>query len=213
MGRGTKVAAPVSGRARTPRASGRFLLRLEPGLHKLLRATAADAGQSLNDLCARKLAATGHALEYACVPAAILQRAATQLGGALVGLALYGSFARGTAAPDSDVDLLLVVESGVPLTRELYRRWGEERLRWGGREVEVHFAHLPSPSTSFGGFWAEVALDGIVLFERGLRLSRALIAVRREILAGRVERRAVHGQAYWTDAAPGSGVFVETEMA
>jgi hypothetical protein len=48
----------------------------------------------------------------------------------------------------------------------------------GGSSIAA-YVDLPS----FGGFWADVAIDGIVLFERGLLLSRALIAVRREILA------------------------------
>ncbi len=204
MQRGTTRGRVGSGPVPRPRASGRFLLRLDSGLHELLRRTAAEAGLSLNDLCVRKLAAPGAPFDASAVAADIVRRAAAQLGDALVGLALYGSFVRGGATPASDVDLLLVVDSGLPLTRELYRRWDEETLLWDGHEVEVHFAHLPSQDSGFGGFWAELALDGVVLFERDLLLSRALIAVRREILAGRIERRAVSGQRYWTEAGTGA---------
>jgi hypothetical protein len=49
--------------------------------------------------------------------------------------------------------------------------------------------------------WAEVAIDGIVLFERGLRLTEHLVRVRRDIAAGRLVRRMVHGQPYWTEVA------------
>jgi len=46
-----------------------------------------------------------------------------------------------------------------------------------------------------------VAVDGIVLFERELRISSALVRTRRDIAAGRLVRRIVHGQPYWTAAA------------
>jgi hypothetical protein len=46
-----------------------------------------------------------------------------------------------------------------------------------------------------------VAIDGVVIFERGLRLSSYLADVRRTILAGRIVRRSVHGQPYWHEVA------------
>ena len=76
-----------------------------------------------------------------------------------------------------------------------------EPLEWAGRPVEAHFAHLPPVGQIVAGLWAEVALDGIVLFERGLGVSARLGAIRRDIAAGRIVRREAHGQAYWTTAA------------
>jgi hypothetical protein len=52
--------------------------------------------------------------------------------------------------------------------------------------------------------WAEAAIDGIVLFERGMRITEHLIRVRREIAAGRIVRRVAHGQPYWTEVARGA---------
>jgi hypothetical protein len=49
--------------------------------------------------------------------------------------------------------------------------------------------------------WGEVAIDGIVLFERGLHLTLHLIRVRHDIAAGRIVRRMAHGQPYWTEVA------------
>jgi hypothetical protein len=46
-----------------------------------------------------------------------------------------------------------------------------------------------------------VAVDGIVLFDRGFTLSRRLSSLRRDIVAGRIVRREVHGQPYWVEAA------------
>ena len=156
---------------------------------------------SLNDYCARKLAAPiGEAFAWR-EAAAALERAAALFGERLVGTAVFGSWARGEATQGSDVDVLVVVEEAVPLTRDLYDRWDEHPVVWGGRSVEPHFVHLPPASRRVAGLWAEVALDGLVLFERGLTLSKRLIQVRHEIAAGRIVQRSAHGQPYWTEVA------------
>ena len=194
---------------RTPRAkvtrsptgaSGRFVLRIEPGLHQALRAAARECGLSLNDYCARRLGAPANGSE-AGDAARALRRAVVLLGDALVGVVAFGSWVRGEAGATSDVDLLVVVDGQVALTRELYRRWDEGPVIWDGREVEPHFVHLPDPDAVTGGVWAEAAMDGVVVFERRLSVSRRLAAVRRHILSGRLVRRRVHGQPYWAEVA------------
>lgn len=182
-------------------ASGRFLLRIDPGLHAALREAAASAGVSLNEYCARKLASpVGNLASYAGAAAAVA-RAAELFAEALVGVVVFGSWARGEAAEASDVDLLVVVDERIALTRDLYRTWDEEPLSWDGHAVEPHFVHLPAADETVAGLWAEVALDGVVLFARGYELARCLAQVRREIVAGRIVRRVVHGHAYWAEAA------------
>jgi len=178
-------------------ASGRFLLRLSPGLHGALRRAAAEAGLSLNEYCARKLAAPSPA-----VPgrgADVVARAAERFGENLLGVLVFGSWARGDAVDESDVDLLVVVDVGVPIVRGLYRVWDETtpELTWEGRRLEVHFVRPPEPGTPPTELWAEAALDGLVLFDRDFELSRRLIEIRRRIAAGVVRRRRVHGQPYW----------------
>ena len=187
--------------SRRPAASGRFVLRIDPGLHAVLRRAAGEAGLSLNDYCARRLAFPG--ADVAALPGAgaVVARAAGLFGADLVGVAAFGSWARGDATSGSDVDVLVVLESTVPLTRQLYREWDGRPIEWSGRPIEPHFLHLPTPERTGAGIWAEVALDGIVLFERGLRLSRCLSGVRGDIAAGRLVRRLVHGQPYWTEVA------------
>jgi hypothetical protein len=180
--------------------SGRILLRLPPEVHAALRAAARGAGVSLNEHCARRLAAAGSALSGTRGAAAIVGRGAALFGPHLLGVLVFGSWARGEAAGASDVDVLVVVDRAVELTRDLYRRWDTEPATWEGRPVDVHFAHLPEPGDTTAGVWAEVALDGIVLFERDLVLSAALARVRRDIAAGRIVRRVVHGQPYWVRA-------------
>jgi predicted nucleotidyltransferase len=185
----------------TAQPSGRFLLRIDPSLHALLRTAAQDAGLSLNEYCARKLAAPVGNLAELAPAIEVVQRAAGQFGEALVAVALFGSAARGAMVESSDVDLLVVVDSGVKLTRELYRSWDQAPLSWAGHRVEQHLVHLPASEERVAGLWAEVALDGIVLFERGLALSTRLAQVRRAIADGHLVRASVHGQPYWKQVA------------
>lgn len=177
------------------------MLRIGSGLHAALRAAAAEQGVSLNDYCATKLAAPlGNLLAFGDAPRAV-QHAAAVAGESLVGAAVFGSWARGELSDSSDVDLLIVVARGLAITRALYRRWDEAPVRWGERPVEPHFVHPPAADARPSGLWAEVAVDGVVLFERGLELSAALARVRRELAAGRLRRSVVHGQSYWTEVA------------
>lgn len=124
-------------------------------------------------------------------------RAVRLFGDHLVGVVVYGSWARGEATADSDVDSLIVLDHAVEIDRRLYRLWDDEPVIWDGRAVEPHFVHLPDPEESMAGLWAEVALDGIVLHDPSLRLSARLGRVRRDIAEGRIRRHTSHGQPYW----------------
>jgi predicted nucleotidyltransferase len=119
---------------------------------------------------------------------------------ALVGVVLFGSAARGQASEGSDVDLLVVIESTVVLNRSLYQRWDavcrDER-------VSPHFVHLPRHALDGGSLWFEVAIDGIALYERGLRVSRHLCRVRQAIADGLIERRKAYGHGYWVKHGEG----------
>lgn len=177
------------------RPSGRFVLRISPGLHAALRRAAEEAGLSLNRYCARKLAGPGGGVVG---PAAdVVTRAAEQFGGDLVGVLAFGSWARGDMTEESDVDLLVVVDEGLPIVRSQYRPWDADPLEWGGRAVEVHIVHPPESAEAPTGLWAEAALEGLILFERGLELSRRLIEVRRRIADGDLSRHETHGHPYW----------------
>lgn len=193
-----------SGRRDLP--SGRFVLRIDPTLHATLREAAARTDLSLNEYCARKLAGGG--LGASGPGWRALERASAVLGDDLVGVAVYGSWARGEAADLSDVDVLIVVEGRRPITRDLYRLWDEKPVLWSapdsdpeeGRRVEPHFVHLPPVGEVPSGTWAEVALDGIVLFDPDLAVSRRLVGLRASILGGDLVRREIHGQPYWVEA-------------
>ena len=55
-----------------------------------------------------------------------------------------------------------------------------------------------------GGIWYEAAIDGIVLWDRSLAVSRFLASVRRYLLEGGRTRRTAYGVPYWvvSDAKP-----------
>jgi predicted nucleotidyltransferase len=187
-------------RVRSP-ASGRFVLRLPVELHAALR-TAADAENlSLNEYCCRKLAWPGAIANHADGAAAVVARANELFGHRLLAVVAYGSWARGEAQRDSDVDVLVVLDERSPITRELYREWDAHGLMVDGHAVEPHFVRLRSAEDPLTGLWAEAALDGIMLYERGLEVSRSLACVRRELISGRLTRKTAHGQPYWTEVA------------
>jgi predicted nucleotidyltransferase len=175
---------------------------MEPQVHRLLRAQARRDGLSLNDYCVRKLSAPMGTLTLRHGLAACVHRAAGIFGEHFIGAVAFGSWVRGDAADGSDLDLLIVLEPGVRIGRATYRAWDEESSTAEGRPVDVHFIHLPQGETT-AGVWAEAALEGVTLYDPGLRLSRRLAATRRDIAAGRIVRRVSHGQPYWThgDAA------------
>jgi len=180
--------------ARKP-ASGRFVLRLDPRLHARLRREAVAEGTSLNDYCARKLGEPPWTIPLPLREG--VDRARALFGDDVAGVAAFGSWSRGEMSDGSDIDLLIVLERTVPLGRSLYRRWDEQPVAWNGRTVEPQFVSLPDEDEKLEGLWAEVALDGIIVFERGLKLSLRLVRLRREIATGRLIRRIVHGQPYW----------------
>ena len=90
-----------------------------------------------------------------------------------------------------------MLADGVKITRSLYRQWDDAVPAWEGREVDLHFVHLPACGDSVSGSWAEAAVCGIVLYDRGLVVSRRLIEIRGRIAGGELVRRMAQGQPYW----------------
>ena len=180
----------------TSSPSGRFVLRTPPALHGALKRAARGAGGSLNEYCVRRLA--DRPLDGASEAPAILAWASAAFGEALAGVVVYGSWARGEATRESDVDVLVILNPSAALTRSTYRKADEASLSWEGHPVQVQIVRMPDAGQVTGGLWPEIALDGIVLFERDYALSRTLVGIRRAIAGGRLVRRTAHGQPYWT---------------
>jgi predicted nucleotidyltransferase len=180
-------------------ASGRFLLRIDPGLHAFLREAARHSGLSLNDYCSRKLAAPG--CEITGAAGDVVMRSASLLGQGLVAVVAFGSWTRAQQRASSDVDVLIVVEGGVSITRDLYRLWDAEPIAWSSKPVEPHFVHLPEEGSRVSGLWAEAALDGVVLMDRNFTVAKRLVEIRHRIASGEISRRFTHGQPYWVGMA------------
>lgn len=180
--------------------SGRFVVRIDPALHASLRARARSGGVSLNRYCARELGSPSSELPTPAAEA--VGRAHSILGESLIGVVVFGSWTRGEPSWESDLDILLIAGDRVPISRGLYRQWDDgPGLEWDGHTVEPHFVHLPAAGETPSGLWAEVAMDGLVLFERRLAVSRTLAGVRRLILEERVGHRVAHGNPYWVREA------------
>jgi hypothetical protein len=96
--------------------------------------------------------------------------------------------------------VLVVVERRLALTRALYRAWGRAPLEWAGRPVDAHFVHLPEDASGAGGVWCEAAIEGIVISDTDSRVEQALVGIRQAIAEGRLVRKQMHGQPYWTAA-------------
>lgn len=177
-------------------ASGRFVVRIDPALHASLRQAARTAGTSLNHHCVRKLASPRAPLDSTA--AAVVGRATTILKDSLLGVVAFGSWARRDESSTSDMDVLLITGDNVAISRSLYRQWDAgPDLDWDGHEVSPHFASLPSENERVSGLWAEVAVDGLILFERALLVSRRLASIRRRMLDGKISLRVAGGQRYW----------------
>jgi predicted nucleotidyltransferase len=179
--------------------SGRFVLRIDPDLHAVLRQGAKDAGISLNEFCARKLAVPSTDLPVG-IQAAV-RRAVDVLGSDIRGVVAFGSWARDDTVESSDIDLLIVASPERAIDRSLYRVWDQRPVEWAGRTIEPHFVHLPVEGVRVTGLWAEVALDGIVILDVDLSLSRRMSEIRTRIASGEMIRRWKDGYPYWVEVA------------
>jgi predicted nucleotidyltransferase len=121
--------------------------------------------------------------------------------GSLLGVILFGSYARGEQREDSDVDLLIVMKDGTPLDRTLYALWDEKAPIGTGDRLSPHFVHIPQRTEDSGSIWLEAAVDGIVLYDDDHAVGRFLGGLRRSIMTGMFQRRQAYGQPYWLKTA------------
>jgi hypothetical protein len=179
----------------------RVLLRLPADLHGSLVKAAAAAGVSFNEWCVRRLAAPAPPGESSAVRARVTDAARGMFGDRLLGVVGMGSWARGEAATGSDIDVLVVIDPAVALTRDLYRAWDAHPLTFDGHAIDAHFVHPPPSGMLPGAVWCEAAVDGLVWFDPFDRMAAELAGVRRAIAHGRVIRAIAHGQPYWKEGA------------
>lgn len=177
------------------------MLRLPAELHQRLTREAAERGVSFNTYCVQRLGSGAAARPDDLLSAAVLARARDLFGERLAGAVLLGSWARGEAAATSDIDVLIVVDRIVELTRDVYRNWDREPLQLESRPVDVHIVHPPMLGAPPTALWCEAAVDGRILYDRDGVVGRHLVDVRRAMAEGRVVRATIHGQPYWRGVA------------
>lgn len=128
-------------------------------------------------------------------------------GERLVGVVLYGSVAKETMRPDSDVDLLVVVE---PLPQGRLARMGEfasvelivEPALDDARQKGVTTRLAPIVRTldelDRSGFLVfDIACDGVLLDDTDGRVEAYLAAVRDRLERRGAQRRSFRGERYW----------------
>lgn len=192
--------------------TSKLLIRLPAWLHRELKARAAAHRKTLNEFCLEGLRSSLSSSAWAVSPGA--EEAAIVLNSSLAArleaIILFGSRAREDAWQGSDTDLLLCLPRGAQLNRGIYQEWDALAGQSGGRvasSTSPHFAVLPDSVDQAGGLWFEVAIDGIVLWDRRLEVSRFLSRLRRYLLAGNAVRKTTYGIPYWvkTHAEPKAG--------
>lgn len=182
------------------------MIRMDAALHRQLAARAQGQNLSLNRLCLQLLKngmEKGGAEEpWRAVALPLVKPLKKHFGQNLLGVAVFGSQVQKTATSQSDLDLLVVLDDGVPIKRELYS-WWDAHVKWTGpiQTVNPHFVHLPGDPSKAGGFWLEVALHREILFEKGQKLSAALSEMLKPIQEGKVVRLFSNGHPYWVKEA------------
>ncbi|MBI4789435.1 MAG: nucleotidyltransferase domain-containing protein [Chloroflexi bacterium] len=114
----------------------------------------------------------------------VVARLARTLGDNLIGIVLYGSYARGEARADSDVDLLVIA-------RDLPTHWQERTraLHDPLREIAdapPMYVYGKTPEefeSQFPSIYLDFGLDGVVLYEREGYLTLKLGRIREIIQA------------------------------
>lgn len=113
----------------------------------------------------------------------------------------YGSWARDELTDRSDLDVIVIVTGDIAVNRDQYRRWDEAPLAWSGLNIEPHFIRFPEAGAPLSALWAEMAVEGVVLFEDSPIVSLHLAEVRRLLATGEITRHSAHGQPYWIQGA------------
>jgi hypothetical protein len=180
----------------------KVLVRLPAELHAALKLRARKERTTLNSFCVEALQRSLNWLQPGdeMLPQTVSLILQSPLRDLVQAVVLFGSRARGEAGAESDTDLLLCLSEGVALTRDLYAVWDHVAKKHPneiGSGVSPHFSHLPDAPERAGSLWLEVALDGVVQWDRSLEVSRFLGAVRRYLLSGAVVRKTTYGIPYW----------------
>lgn len=142
--------------------------------------------------------------------------------GRLVSLVVYGSVARGDARPDSDIDVLVVVE-GLPRGRlrrlmlfekaeEMIERELEELRRKTGYALDFSPILLtPEEASRHRPIYLDMTVDAVIVYDRNGFMERVLGEVARRLRELGAERVWLGRRWYWRlkrDYKPGEVIEV-----
>lgn len=168
--------------------SGKFVIRIDPQLHVLLKEQAKRAGLSLNQIVIQRLQ------NEVDQNFAVIQN---QFGKELLGIILFGSTVRGDQRKSSDIDLLIVLKESTKLSRKLYSEWDDKVESQLGPQYSPQFVHLPKDLKQVSGLWLEAALEGEIVFEVGHDLRTTVYKIKDLISSGYFQRKESYGHPYW----------------
>ena len=117
---------------------------------------------------------------------------------AIIGILLYGSYARGEATSRSDIDILVVLDSSVLIKRVIYSEI--DSLSGMDQRYSVMLSHLPEPEKRASTLWLEVAQECVILSDQDHKIAKAIAFLQSLISKGKVQRKESHGQGYWVYA-------------
>lgn len=181
--------------------SGKFVLRIPPALHQQLAQQASGMGASLNHYC-RSLIESGlqtRTTQPQWDPwiAPIIPILTAHIGRELIAIVVFGSQVRGETHTHSDLDLLIVLTETRPIARSLYRWWDTAIPQGETPDINPHFVHCPTSPQTASGLWFEVALNHVIVYQRGGRITQCLQSLRAHVASGACERIWSHGHPYW----------------
>ncbi|GIV84819.1 MAG: hypothetical protein KatS3mg052_1826 [Candidatus Roseilinea sp.] len=134
--------------------------------------------------------------------APVVEALADSLGDDLLAVVLFGSQARGEASEESDWDLLVIARNLPPKT--LTRHFALRALlpeAWRGRISLL--AKTPQEFESrLPALYLDIALDGIVLFDRQNYITPRLDWLRRQIQTWGLVRRRIGRDLMWHGGSP-----------
>jgi len=181
--------------------SGKFVLRVGAQLHSRILTYARRRKLSLNTACVNLLrpALEGNSVSKG-LPFALEKLLSTEcaLAAQIIGIVMFGSWARGEATAASDIDVLVVLANEIPISKQLYTEI--DRVLGTDSSLSIALVNSPNQQTRPGSIWLEVAQDGIVVFDKEYQIARTLGRIRRSISSGMAIRRETHGQGYWVYA-------------
>ena len=140
--------------------------------------------------------------------AALREALVATYGDRLAAVAVFGSWARGTATPASDLDLLVVAEPLPPSRMKRVREFGPvaEATRtvranvWPGDGPEVDLSPVfktPAELAAGSPLYLDMTLWRIVLFDRGGMLESFLAGLSERMKALGSRRVPFKGGAFW----------------